>query len=251
MKDYQDAFGHEVYDYYLKAEKEKGGSEIIERDDGFFDSGINLKIYFSEYKDWPPQLKKAMRYARGRVIDIGCGAGRHSLYLQEKGFDVLGIDISPLAIKVCKLRGLKKAKVMSITQISSKLGKFDTILMLGNNFGLFGSFKRAKWLLKRFHNITNDGARIIAQSHDPYNTDDPDHLKYHEFNRRRDRMGGQIRLRVRYRKYVTPWFDYLFVSKDELGRIIEGTGWRVKDFIDAESSGYLAIIEKEGSTTPH
>lgn len=250
MKDHQDAFGHQVYDY-LKGTKGKGDSEVIERDDGFIDVSAGPGGYFSEYKDWPPQLKKAMRYAKGRVIDIGCGAGRHSLYLQEKGLDVLGIDISPLAIKVCKLRGLKKAKVVSITQISSKLGKFDTILMLGNNFGLFGSFKRAKWLLKRLRSLTNDRARIIAQSHDPYQTDDPDHLKYHEFNRKRGRMGGQIRLRVRYRKYVTPWFDYLFVSKDEMGRILDGTGWKVKDFIDSESSGYLAIIEKEGSTTPH
>ena len=138
MRDYQDAYGHEMYDYF----EGNGGFEIVERDDGFFDISGGPKGYFSEYEDWPPHHKKAMEYVIGRVLDIGCGAGKHSLYLQKKGFDVLGIDVSPLAIKACKLRGLRKVRVLSITQISSRLGKFQTVLMLGNNFGLFGSFKR-------------------------------------------------------------------------------------------------------------
>jgi len=78
-----------------------------------------------------------MRYAKGRILDIGCGGGRISLYFQRKGSDVLGIDVSPLAIKVCKLRGLRKARVMSITGVSPRLGKFDTILVIGNDFGLY------------------------------------------------------------------------------------------------------------------
>lgn len=242
MKDYQDAYGHEIYEYL----KGKGGFEIVERDDGFFDASYGVKGYFSQYRDWSPDQKRAMRYVRGRVLDIGCGAGRHSLYLQKKGFDVLGIDVSPLAIKVCKLRGLQKARVMSITQMNSKLGKFDTLLMLGNNFGLFGSFKRAKWLLKRFHKITHEKARIVAESNAPYKTTDPFHLEYHEFNRKRGRMPGQLRIRVRYKKYVTPWYDYLFVSKDEMEDILEGTGWRATHFIDSGDSVYTAIIEKGG-----
>lgn len=247
MKDYQDAYGHQLYDYF----KGKGSFEIVENDDGYFDvsslCGISSKNegYFSKYKDWLPSQRMAMSHVRGRVLDIGCGAGKHSLYLQEKGFDVLGIDISPLAVKVCKLRGLKKARVMSITQINSKLGKFDTILMLGNNFGLFGSFKRAKWLLKRFRIITNENARIVAETIDPYKTTNPHHLEYHEFNRKRGRMPGQLRIRVRYKKHVTPWFEYLIVSRDEMKEILKGTGWRVERFIDSKWSYYMAIIKKE------
>ncbi|HDO42228.1 MAG TPA: methyltransferase domain-containing protein [Candidatus Bathyarchaeota archaeon] len=58
--------------------------------------------------------QEAMKFIRGRVLDIGCGAGRHSIYLQNKGFNVIGIDISPLAIKVCRLRGLKKAEIICL-----------------------------------------------------------------------------------------------------------------------------------------
>ena len=242
MKDHQDAYGHLLYDRLEGA----NSSEIAERDDGYIDTR-DAKWYFSGYKYWPPHQKKAMRFVRGKVLDIGCGAGKHSLHLQEKGLDVLGIDISPLAVEVCKARGLRQAKAASIAQVSSSLGIFDTILMLGNNFGLFGDFKKARRLLKKFHRITQNRARIIAQTLDPYNTTDPPHLEYHELNRRKGRMGGQTRLRIRYKKYATPWFDYLFVSRDEMKQILEGTGWVVNLFIDSEGPTYVAIIEKQRS----
>lgn len=241
LNDHQDAFGHEMYDYF----KDGTGFELIERDDGYLDSSGGAKAYFSEYRDWHPVEKKAMRYARGRVLDIGSGAGRHSLYLQEKGHDVLAIDNSPLAIEVCRLRGLRNAKVTAITQVNSKLGVFDTILMMGNNFGLFGSFEGARRLLKKFSKITSKNGRIIANSNDPYKTGTPEHLSYHEFNRKRGRMAGQIRLRVRYKKYATPWFDYLLVSREEMESILDGTDWGVTKYLDSESSPYIAIIDKK------
>lgn len=241
LKDQQDAFGHELFDYLRNKTRE---GEIVERDDGYFDVSGGPKAYFTEYKDWPPPEKKAMQYARGRVLDIGSGPGRHSLYLQGKCLEVLAIDNSPLAIEVCKQRGLRNTRVMSISQISSKLGVFDTILMMGNNFGLFGSFICAKRLLKILSKITSEKSRIIAQSSDIYKTDNSDHLSYHELNRKRGRMAGQIRLRVRYKKYVTPWFDYLLVSKEEMENILEGTGWEINRFIDSDSPLYIAIIDK-------
>ena len=240
LKDYQDAHGHAMYDHL----KGKAACEVVERDDGFVDPTNAPRVYFSEFGDWPPNEKKAMRYARGKVLDIGCGAGRHSLYLQGKGLDVLGVDASPLAVKVCKLRGLKKARLMSITEVSPKLGRFDTLLMLGNNFGLFESFSRARRLLTRFHKITSDRARIIAETLDPYKNNEPAHFEYHKLNRKKGRMPGQVRLRVRYKKYATPWFDYLFVSKEEMTRILEGTGWRVARFIDSKGPCYIALLEK-------
>ena len=240
MKIYEDAFGRAVYDYF----KGRGGFESVERDDGYFDKTDGLNCYFLDYKNWPRHVKKAIRYGQGKILDIGCGAGRHALYLQDKGFDVQGIDNSPLAIKVCKQRGLKKAKVISVTQLTRQMGTYDSIVMLGNNFGLLANPKRAKWLLKRFYKMTTPGARMIVETLDPYKTSDPDHLAYQKFNRARGRMSGQIRIRVRYKKYVTSWFDYLFVSKAEMQKILEGSGWKVKCFIDSKGPVYIVIIEK-------
>lgn len=244
LTDKQDAFGHEIHDYFRDVERRRPIMEIVERDDGYIDASGGPAVYFSEYKKWPAYQRKAVRYARGCILDIGCGAGRCSLYLQGKGLDVVGTDNSPLAIEVCKQRGLKDARVLSINQISSKLGMFDTVLMMGNNFGLFGSFNSARRLLKKIDKITSRKGRIIAETNDVYKTENPDHLSYHEFNRQRGRMGGQVRLRVRYKNYATPWFDYLMVSKQEMADILDGTDWRVSKYIDSASSVYIAIIEK-------
>ena len=244
LKDHQDAFGHELYDYFMSNEEGQDIFEIGERDDGHIAVSAATAGYFREYKDWVPHMRKAMRYAKGRILDIGCGAGRHSLYLQGKGLNVLGIDNSPLAVEVCRLRGLRNAEVKSIDQIDSGLGVFDTILMLGNNFGLFGSFEGARRLLKRFSRITSKNGRIIAETNDVYKTDLPEHLSYHEFNRQRGRMAGQIRLKIRYKKYATPWFDYLMVPKEEMERILDGTDWRVNKYLESDGSVYIAIMDK-------
>jgi SAM-dependent methyltransferase len=222
----------------------KDAYEVDERDDGYVGIIRDTRQYLAGYRDWPSHQKKALKLARGRVLDIGCGPGSHALHLQQEGLDVLGVDLSPLAIKVCRLRGLAKTRVMSITQVSPILGAFDTILMYGNNFGLFGNFKRARWLLKRFGGMTSEKARIIVETADPYQTRDPCHLAYHRFNRRRGRMGGQLRIRVRYRHYTTPWFDYLLASKKEMRAIIKGTGWRIRRYFGSPNASYAAVIEK-------
>ncbi len=234
----QDAHGHLMYDFFKGQEV----FEIVERDDGYIQA-LPMTLYFGEYRKWPRIEREAIRYVRGRVLDVGCGAGRHSLYLQKKRLDVLGIDVSPLAVKVSRLRGLKKTRILSFESVSSKLGVFDTVLMMGNNFGLFQSFRKTRMLLRRLHRMTGEGARIVAEVRDPYKTRDPAHLAYHKRNRRRGRMAGQIRMRVLYRKFATPWFDYLFVSREEMKQILQGTGWKARRFL-GRGPGYVAIIEK-------
>ncbi len=238
----QDAQGLMMYNYF----RGKGdGIEMIERDDGFINAFAGGSAYLSQYKDWPAHQKAAMRLAKGRVLDIGCGGGRHSLYLQKNGHQVVGVDISPLAIRVCKLRGLRDVRLMPITRLGTRLGKFDTILMLGNNFGLFANRAQARLLLSRFLRMTTSGARIIAETLDIYRRPlYPPHRRYHELNRRLGRMPGQVKIRVRYRDLATPWFDYLLVSKREMREILDGTGWRVRQFLSSKGSPYIAILER-------
>lgn len=235
-----DAFGQAMYDRYCG----KTLWEIIERDDGHIDASAIDAMYFAEYRDWPAHERRAIQLARGRVLDIGCGVGRAALYLQKKGLDVLGIDISPLALKVCKLRGVRHTRLLSITQLCRKLGVFDTLLMYGNNFGLVGNPARARWLLRRFYRMTAPGARIIAETLDPYRTREQHHRDYHERNRRRGRMPGQVRIRVRYQRTASPYFDYLFVSQKELAAILDGTGWHIARVFVSDGSVYIAVLEK-------
>ncbi len=241
MKPEKDAYGQQILAYLNRKE----AYEIVERDDGFIDLSGGALVYFQDFKDWPKHQKDAIKFAKGRVLDIGAGAGRVSLYLQKKGLDVVAIDNSPLAIKACRMRGVEKARVMSIDGVDKfKPNFFDTVIMFGNNFGLFGGFKKARKLLKTLHKITSKKALIIAESNDPHQTDKVVHLEYHKFNKRRGRMPGQLKIRIRLEKYIGDWFDYLLVSKKEMQDILKDTGWKVKKFIDSEKSTYIAVIEK-------
>ena len=246
MKEKKEVFGRGVWAFFQGEE----AIEFLERDDGFIDLSAGIHSYFAQFKDWPKIQKQAIKYARGRVLDVGAGAGRVSLYLQEKDYNAVAIDNSPLAIRVCKKRGVTQATVLAIEKIDMfKPNSFDTIIMFGNNFSLFGNFKKAKRLLKVFHKISSPDALILAESNDPYKTKDPLHLAYHASNTRKGRMPGQIRIRVRFRNYIGDWFDYLIVSKTEMKEILKNTGWKVKRFIDSDKSGYISIIEKEQSAT--
>lgn len=237
----KDAYGQEIW-AFLKGEK---AYEIIERSDGYVDLSGGPENYFAGFRDWPEIEKEAIKMAKGKVLDIGAGAGRNSLYLQKKGFKITAIDNSPLAIKVCKKRGVKDAKVLPIEKISIfKKNTFDTVLMFGNNFGLFSDYKKAKRLLKILYKITKKDALILTESNDPYKTKDPLLLSYHKLNKKKGRMPGQIKIRVRFKSYIGSWFDYLLVSKEEMNDILKGTGWRVKKFIDSDKTIYMAILEK-------
>jgi SAM-dependent methyltransferase len=238
----KDAYGQQVWAYF----QGKESFEVFERDDGFIGMTDGALSYFAEFKDWPEIEKQATNFVKGNILDIGAGAGRNALYLQKKGFNVTAIDNSPLAIKVCKERGVKNAEVLAIEDISKfKPNTFDTVIMFGNNFGLFGSYKKAKTLLKKLHKITTPSALILAGSNDINKTDDPAHLSYHRFNEERGRMPGQLRIRVRFKNYIGEWFDYLLVSQDQMKEILEGTGWKIRTFIDSDKSIYIAVVEKE------
>jgi SAM-dependent methyltransferase len=242
LKPAEDAFGHAVWDHAHGT----NAFEIIERSDGHVAISSGPAEYLAEASFSAPHVKLTLQsHAHGSVLDIGCNAGRHALFLQQQGLDVLGVDISPLAIAVAKERGHAKAEVLSIEELSAALGTFDTILMLGNNFGLFGSPAKARRLLRRFKTFTRSGATLIAESLNVYETKDPDHLAYLAANRERGRMSGQIRMRARYKRYATPWFDYLMVSPQEMETLVDGTGWRVANRYPAVASRlYRYVIER-------
>jgi SAM-dependent methyltransferase len=213
------------------------GMEIIERDDGFLDTAKML--YFAPVAQWPAVERRALRWVRGRVLDAGVGAGRAALELQRRRRSVVGIDVSPGAVEVARARGVQDVRLLPFEEVDDSVGRFDTIVMFGNNFGLFGSPTKAKRLLRRLRLLAD---RIVAGSNDPHATEDPAHLAYQERNRERGRRPGQLRLRVRYRDLIGPWFDYLIVSPDEMATILEDTEWRIRRLIQQSGSGYYVVI---------
>jgi SAM-dependent methyltransferase len=216
--------------------------EIIERDDGLI-NGAPVDHYLDEPAEWPDHDRRALRLCRGAVLDIGSGAGRTAIELQRRGMAVTGLDVSAGAIAVARRRGLRDTVLNSVDEYAKGPIRYDTFLLLGNGLGLIGGPERAPSFLAALADLARPGAQIIAHGTDPYGTTDPVHVSYHERNRARGRLGGQLRLRLRYRLLATDWFDYLVCSVEELESLLVGTRWRLKSIDDADRPYYLAVME--------
>jgi SAM-dependent methyltransferase len=243
VDDDNDAFGRALMDWT------RGGSdpEIYERDDGFLDIGAGHELFLARYDQWPTSERQAMRHARGRIIDVGCGGGRVALHLQEKGHDVVGLDVSPLAAKAARLQGVNETWCMSIDNLTRKIGMFDTVVLFGNNFGIFGTPRRARTVLSAWAKRMPPDGRILAESVNPYGSGAPGMDRdYCRQNKDRGRLPGQARLRVRYRNVATPWFSWLFVSRGDMRALLRGTGWHQARVLGpSPSDPYVAVLEKD------
>ena len=235
-----DAYGQLVRDYL----DGRPAQEIIERDDGLIEANAGPKVYFDPPRRWVDVERRGLRLMRGRILDVGCGAGRLALELQRRGRDVVAIDSSPLAVEVAREWGVEQAHVLRFENLDDRFGAFDTIAMYGNNFGLFGSRAQSRTLLRRLLRLTTPRGRIVASSLDPTASDDPVHLEYHARNASRGRMRGQVRIRVRHRDIASPWFDYLLASRDEMSALADAGGWRLVRTIDGDGSLYVGILER-------
>lgn len=239
MADFKDAFGKAFMAYHRREQADY----IIERDDGRvheYDAGT----YFIPHDEWAEYEREAVLEARGRVLDVGVGAGRVALQLQDKGHEVVGIDISPLALEVSRLRGVKDLRLMDVRELSFPDGYFDTVLMLGNNLGIGGDAEQTRRILESLHRITADDGIVIAGTMDPLKTDDPAHLAYHERNRRMNRPPGLVRIRIGFRGEFDDWWELLLVGKEELAQLLEQTGWFISRIYDSDGASFVAILTK-------
>ena len=196
-----DIFGRALVDWA------KGGTdpEFIERDDGLVDQGAGHDLYLAKIGHWPSCERRALPFVRGRVVDVGCGAGRIALHVQKSGFDVVAVDASPLAVRAARLLGVKEAWCMSVESLSRRIARFDTIILFGNNFGIFGTPERLRNVLTEWARLTLPGTRILSESINPYCGGAPvlDRGHYRR-NRQRGLLPGTVRMRVRYQNFCRP-----------------------------------------------
>ncbi|MGH3733742.1 MAG: class I SAM-dependent methyltransferase [Acidimicrobiales bacterium] len=239
----RDAFGVAVWDWA------RGGTvpEMIERDDGYMEAGAGPDVYLSGPSGWPSAERQALRHARGRVLDLGCGAGRVALYLQARGVDVVGIDSSRLAARAARHRGVDTVWCTSLERLGPRVGGFDTIVMFGNNFGLFETPERAHDRLREWAHLSKPGARIFMESTSAYGGGAPGFDRtYYRRNRQNDRPPGELRARYRYGDAIGAWFTWLFVGRAEMAEILRGTGWHQSRVFGTKiGEPYVAVLAKD------
>jgi SAM-dependent methyltransferase len=247
-----DAFGQALLAHY-KGELEDGQEfYFIERDDNYLDVD-NIGTYFRDKWAWSDVERDAFdrhvrRSGASKVLDLGCGAGRHALCVQEMGVMVTAIDSSPGAVEVSRARGVKDVQQVAVEDLLREysFGSFDQVLMLGHNLGLLGGSRKAQHILNIFDRITTSDAKIIATTQDPTKTTNPFHRAYHERNRRSGKLPGQVKMRVRFKNLISGWFEYLFVSVEELEVLLKSSHWRIEDlFLEPDQASYAVVITKK------
>ena len=157
----KDLMGRAIWDYYYQENSEDLQTEtsISEMDD------LPVSYLFRDYQEMNALEKKALDLSFGKVLDVGSGAGSHSLYLQnERKLEVTALDISPKSIEVCKARGVKNAICEDLLQFSEK--DFDTILLLMNGTGIFQSLEHIDQYLQKLKSLVAENGQILLDSTD-------------------------------------------------------------------------------------
>jgi SAM-dependent methyltransferase len=239
-----DAFGNMLREFAFS--KNTGVAEIIERDDGFIHAQRPDR-YFAAPSMWAQFERDALELAGDSVLDVGCGAGRFALALQQRGAAVTGLDVSAGACEVARRRGVRDVVHGRVAQLAQDGPHYDTFLLMGENLGLLEGAAAAPAFLAGLAAIARPGARIIGHGADPEAAADEALTRYLRRDREPGRLAGELTIRLRHRDLATEWFGYLLCGPDELGKLVRGTGWRLTSARYADRANYLAVIDLDRS----
>lgn len=233
-----DAFGAALLDYHHNG-TDMAGQAYLERSDGLI-VPESIGIYFAGHATWNPALASLVETVQGPVLDVGCGAGKHSLHLQEDGVDVTGLDISPGAITVSRERGLHQAICGDLWVDLPQ--HYSTVLMLGGGLSLLGDVENRVSMLERLADLTLPGGRIIAQAVDLdlMTAHDPLLLKLADANLAAGRPRGLTIHRIRYLDQATAWFQWWLPTETELRSALRHSAWTLAGY-DATGPG-MAVV---------
>lgn len=199
---------------------------------------IDPAYFFREYDDCPELEQRALAECKGRILDVGAGAGSHSLYLQQAGFDVSSIDISPLSVEVMQKRGLKNASLMDFYSITEQ--RFDTLLFLMNGIGLVAKLENFDKFFTHARSLLKPNGQILLDSSDLiylFEQDDGSYVldlsqKYH----------GEVEFNLRYKDIKGAPFDWLYVAYDLLADAAERNGFKSELILEGPHYDYLARL---------
>ena len=240
LSEKDDAFGRLLLDYMAG----ETGQLTLELDDGRAGPALQADVFFAEHDEWPAEEQRVFEFVHGRVLDVGCGAGRHSLEAQRRGLGVVAIDISPGAVEVCRRRGVRDVRLLPLAAVDARLGVFDTVLMMCGNFGLVGTAGDAVHMLRTLHGHDDGGREDRARLGRSSPGRHPGGSRLPGEEPDAQPLPWQVTMRLRYRDSATPWYDLLNLSARELEDLVAGAGWQLAHLVEAEPPEYYAVLEK-------
>ena len=231
----KDPMGAAILDFQQqgKAARLRVLSSMFEEDE------MPVTHLFRSVPKMPLLEQKALQLAKGRVLDIGAGSGCHTFALQEKGFTVKAIDISPLSCEAMKLRGVKDAECINLFDDHLGTG-FDTILLLMNGTGIAGKIEHLPALFQRLKALLNPGGQILIDSSDlKYIYENEDGSFDINLN---GAYYGEVDYQMIYKDVKGERFDWLYVDFPLLKSIVETCGLHGELVEEGEHYDYLARI---------
>ena len=232
----KDLFGKAILDYQTNNSPEDLVTEtsISEADE------MLVSYLFRTYNEMPELEQKALQLAKGSVLDVGCGAGSHTLALQnERKLDVTAIDISKNAVKACQLRGIENVKVANILDLDEE-NKFDTILLLMNGTGIFGTLKETDKYLQKLKSLLKDEGQILIDSSDLIYMYDQDEDGAYCIPA--EGYYGELTFTVQYKGETEDTFPWLYLDYNTLQNAAIANGLKCELLLEGEHFDYLARL---------
>lgn len=231
---YKDPIGRAIHDYAQQLPYE----DIVVHSDVCEDDVLPTEWLFRSFEQMPEIEQLALQRSQGRILDVGSGAGCHSLYLTQQKLEVTSIDTSIGAIDYQLKEGIN-AKCTDFFEWSGD--SYDTLLFLMNGIGLCGTFKRLPVVLKHAYSLLRAGGKILCDSTDVrYLYEEEDGSVWVDLN---SAYYGDLRFQMEYKTTQTDWFDWLYVDFDSLKKIAEKQGFTATVLL-RDGAHYLAELTK-------
>ncbi|NDV43637.1 class I SAM-dependent methyltransferase [Flagellimonas sediminis] len=200
---------------------------------------IPIPYLFRNFKEMPKIEQKALKLAYGKVLDIGCGAGSHALYLQDKSLDVTALDNSEGCIAVAKERGVQKTILSPILDYSGDT--FDTLLLLMNGIGLAGTLSNLTAFLQHLASLLRENGQILLDSSDIiYMFDEDEDGGFWIPNN--GHYYGEVNFTMQYKEWKTEPFDWIYLDYNTLQNACWANGLECELIVSGKHYDYLAKL---------
>lgn len=228
--------------------KGKASAAVVVHDADGDTEVVPAGVFFREPEEFSALEEAALDLCRGRVLDVGAGAGCHSLVLQQRRLRVCAIDVAPEAVEVMRKRGVKDVQCADVFGFQAE--PFDTLLLLMNGIGVVGSLAGLQRFLRDVKGLLKPEGQILLDSYDP-GSDDVEgaatvtRAATQGGTLRAGRYIGEMRFQLEYAGTKGPTLEWLFVDFETLAARAAREGWSAEIIWQEEEGHYLARLTRE------